>query len=114
MQQIVDLENDPDFQQLGVEILSIAFDSPQELAAGALEYGIKDVPLLTDTTQSVSEDYGVLRWAVATGEPGHTFVLVDRDGKVSWIRDYGAPENGGVMYVPVQDLTSQVAMHIGK
>ena len=37
MQQIVDLQNDPDFQQLGVEVISIAFDSPAELSQGALE-----------------------------------------------------------------------------
>jgi hypothetical protein len=50
----------------------------------------------------------VLKWAVASGEPGHTFVLVDIDGTITWIRDYGAPENGGVMYVPVDELTQQV------
>jgi alkyl hydroperoxide reductase subunit AhpC len=34
MEQIVDLQNDPDFQSLGVSILSIAFDSQEEHAAG--------------------------------------------------------------------------------
>ena len=94
MQQIVDLQNDPEFQQLGVELVSIAFDSPSELAQGAAEFGITSVPLLSDSEQDVSQEYGVLKWAVATGEPGHTFILVDEDGKVVWIRDYGAPENG--------------------
>ncbi len=113
MQQIVDLQNDPEFQALDVELLSIAFDSPSELSAGAQEYGI-GIPLLTDADHRVSEAYGVLQWAVATGEPGHTFVLVDADGTVKWIRDYGAPENGGVMYVPVPDLTQQVAANLGR
>jgi peroxiredoxin len=109
MQQIVDLQNDPEFQAMNVELLSIAFDSPDELAAGAGEYGISDVPLLTDSDKSVSEAYDVLQWAVASGEPGHTFVLVNKDGEVAWIRDYGAPENGGVMYVPVEDLKRQIS-----
>jgi len=41
---------------------------------------------------------------VATGEPGHTFVLVDEGGKVVWLQDYGAEENGGRMYVPMEEL----------
>ncbi|KAA3643531.1 MAG: hypothetical protein DWQ07_23785 [Chloroflexi bacterium] len=109
MEQIVDLQNDSEFQALGVDVVSIAFDSQQELSQGADEYGIFGVPLLTDSTQEVSESYDVLQWAVGTGEPGHTFVLVDSTGHIAWIRDYGAPENGGVMYVPILDLASQVS-----
>ena len=112
MQQIVDLQKDFDFRSLGVALVSIAFDSPGELARGGSQYGIT-VPLLTDTKRQVSKDYDVLKWAAATGEPGHTFVLVNRDGKVAWIRDYGAPENGGVMYVPVSELSQQVRSHLG-
>jgi hypothetical protein len=41
---------------------------------------------------------------MSSGEPGHTFVLVGKDGTVRWIRDYGAPENGGFMYVAVNAL----------
>lgn len=108
MQQIVDLQNDPGFQTLGVEILSIAFDSAAEQAQGKIEYGIQDVPLLVDDEQTVSETYDVLQWAVGTGEPGHTFILVDEGGKIAWVRDYGAPENGGLMYVPVNELGAQI------
>ncbi|MBC8331482.1 MAG: hypothetical protein H8E28_05830, partial [Anaerolineae bacterium] len=52
------------------------------------------------------------QWAVATGEPGHTFVLVDADGKIAWIQDYGAPQNRGVMYVPVEELVSEITSHL--
>lgn len=114
MQQIVDLQNDAEFQSLDVALLSIAFDTTAELAAGAQQYGITAVPLLTDTERQVSADYDVLQWAVATGEPGHTFVLVAEDGTIAWIRDYGAPQNGGVMYVPVNELTQQVRVALGK
>lgn len=114
MQQIVDLWNDSDFQSLDVAFVSIAFDSPSELAAGALEHGIVDVPLATDVDRSVASSYDVLRWAVATGEPGHTFILVNEDGTVAWIRDYGAPENGGVMYVQPRELKQQIRDALGK
>jgi peroxiredoxin len=114
MQQIVDLENSPEFQSLDVPLVSIAFDAPAELAAGAQEYGITTTPLLTDAEHEVSEAYDVLQWAVASGEPGHTFVLVDADGTVAWMRDYGAPENGGVMYVDPADIAQQVSANLNR
>jgi peroxiredoxin len=108
LQQIVDLENDPNFQALDVVILSIAFDPQDQQAVSKLEYGIAS-PMLVDVDHSVSKIYNVMQWAVSTGEPGHTFVLVNAKGKIAWIQDYGAPENGGVMYVPVQELTSKIS-----
>jgi peroxiredoxin len=113
MEQIVDLEDDPEYTALGIPLVSIAFDSPDVLAAAGDRFGVVATPLLTDGDESVSEAYDVLQWAVATGEPGHTFVLVDADGKVAWIRDYGAPENGGVMYVSPTDIAAQVAASLG-
>lgn len=96
---------------MDVAILSIAFDPLNEQAASKLESGIT-VPMLVDSDHIVSEKYNVLQWAVGTGEPGHTFILVDSYGTIAWIRDYGAPENGGVMYVPVDDLTTQISQYI--
>ncbi|MBN1965657.1 MAG: redoxin domain-containing protein [Anaerolineae bacterium] len=114
MEQIVDLQNDAGFQALGVPLVSIAFDSLDQLAGGAAEYGITAVPLLSDGDHAVSEAYGVLQWAVASGEPGHTFVLVDGDGQIAWLQDYGAPENRGVMYVEVDELTQEVGGALGR
>ena len=37
-------------------------------------------------------------------------MLVGADGTVLWVQDYGAPENGGSMYVPVEELVQ----HIGE
>jgi peroxiredoxin len=87
--------------------VSIAFDSGVEQQQAAQEYGIS-VPMVVDADQAISTAYDVLQWAVATGEPGHTFVLVDADGRIAWIRDYGAPQNGGTMYVPVDELVQQI------
>ena len=114
MQQIVDLEQDSNFQYLEVQLVSIAFDSQSEQAAGAREYGISTTPLLVDADGAISDAYDVLQWAVKTGEPGHTFILVDEQGQVVWIQDYGAPENRGVMYVPVEELVLEVKNHLTK
>jgi peroxiredoxin len=111
MEQIVDLQNDTAFQSLDVGYLSIAFDTPAELRQVAIEYGTQ-IPLLTDADHRVSQNYDVLQWAVGSGEPGHTFVLVDESGKVVWIQDYGHPENRGVMYVPVDELVGEIQNHL--
>ncbi len=109
MEQIVDLHNDPAFQALNVGFVSIAFDSLEEQAASAPQYGITEVPLLSDVNQNVSAEYDVLKWAVRSGEPSHTFILVDEAGEVVWIRDYGSPNlPEPTMYVPPQDLVSQI------
>ena len=50
----------------------------------------------------------LLSLPVATGEPGHTFVLVDEGGKVVWLQDYGAEANGGRMYVPMEELVAAI------
>ena len=108
MEQIVDLQNDTSFQALDVAVLSIALDPAEEQQAMIEQYGIT-VPMLIDANRAVSEAYDVMQWAVGTGEPGHTFILVDESGEIAWIRDYGAPQNGGLMYVPIADLTQQIA-----
>ena len=96
---------------MNVAILSIAFDPQSEQAASKQEYGIA-APMLVDSDHSVSETFDVLKWAVGTGEPGHTFILVDADGNIAWIQDYGAPENGGLMYVPIDELTMKISDHL--
>jgi alkyl hydroperoxide reductase subunit AhpC len=108
MRQIVDLEVDAEFQALGVELVSIAFDDAATQKQAAEAVGVVDTPMLVDADHSVSEAYDVLQWAVATGEPGHTFVLVDGDGGIAWLRDYGAQQNGGSMYVEPQELVDQI------
>ena len=107
MRQIVDLQQDPSFQSLDVALVSIATDTIPALQAAGREYTVS-IPLLSDADGRVSRDYDVMRWATAGGEPGHTFVLVGQDGRIAWIKDYGAPENGGRMYVPVDELVREM------
>jgi peroxiredoxin len=96
-----------------VELLSIAPDPTEAWAEAAADYGIdRGTPLLSDEGNRVALAYDVMRWQAATGEPGHTFILVDQDGRIAWVKDYGAPEHGGLMYVIPQQLTRQVASQI--
>lgn len=105
----MDLQESTKFESLGVELLSISPDHPDSWRDVQIEYGL-ETPLLSDTRNGTASRYGVMRWRVPpmapieTAEPGHTFVLVDERGRVAWVRDYGAQENGGLMYVPPDDL----------
>ncbi|MGH2590832.1 MAG: peroxiredoxin family protein, partial [Actinomycetota bacterium] len=96
-------------KEAGDRLLTLPEDSTtwrvEAWVAEAEANGI-DLPLLSDAGNSIATEYGVMRWKMPSNEPGHTFVLVDGDGRIAWIRDYGAPENGGLMYVPVADLVS--------
>jgi peroxiredoxin len=105
----VDLQESEEFERLSVELVSVAADHPDSWRDVAAEYGI-ETPLVSDPENRVADRYGVMRWRVPqiadvdSAEPGHTFVLVDEQGRIAWIRDYGAPENGGLMYVAPDDL----------
>lgn len=82
-------------------------DAPADWRKTGEDLGIES-PLLSDEDNQVATEYGIMRWAMAGAEPGHTFVLVGPDGRVAWVRDYGAPENGGSMYVPPSQITDQI------
>jgi peroxiredoxin len=107
VQQVVDLQNHREFQKLGVALLSISPDPIDAWVEEAAEFGIR-TPVLSDNGNLVANKYGVMRWQMPTGEPGHTFVLVGSDGRIQWIRDYGAPENGGLMYVLPDQLLQEL------
>jgi peroxiredoxin len=109
---VVDLQNDPGLRSLGMDLLSIAVDPPQAWREEAEPLGITE-PLLSDEGNRVANLYGVMRWMMPSGGPGHTFVLVDAEGRIAWIRDYGAPENGGLMYVTPADLVPLLETHAG-
>jgi peroxiredoxin len=108
--QVVDLQKDERFQALGVELVSIAPDPPEAWRKDGKGYGLTDFSAVaTDDGNAVAARYDVLKWRhPVTGEPGHTFVLVDADGRVRWIGDYGAPEHGSIMYVVPEEIVEQV------
>lgn len=113
VQQVVDLQSDSAFQELDVELLSLAVDPPEAWVAETEGMGIA-TPLLSDAGNRVASLFGVMRWQMPSNEPGHTFVLVGEDGVVLWIRDYGAPEHGGLMNVPIEELVPEIASRLSR
>lgn len=112
MQQVVDLQNSKAFQNLGVQLLSLSPDTVEAWRDEGGSMGIS-LPLLSDTGNGVWLKYGTVGWMMAD-EPGHTFILVDETGKVAWVRDYGAMENGGLMYVTPEELVPLVQRHLDR
>jgi peroxiredoxin len=102
---VVDLQEDEHFRRLNVELLSIAPDPVDAWREEGGAMGIREFEtVLSDEGNQVARRYGVMRWAAATGEPGHTFILIDESGRVTWLQDYGAPEHGGIMYVLPKEI----------
>jgi len=99
---------------MGVEIVSIARDPAQEQLPAAQELGIT-VPMLVDANGDVTKAYDVMKYALANGEPSHTFVLVDTKGDIVWLKDYGAPDNPNrTMYVEINELYREVKNALNK
>jgi hypothetical protein len=112
--QVVDLLKDPAFQKLGVELVSIAPDPPELWRDDGAEFGLTDFStVVTDKDNKVAARYDVLKWRhPVTGEPGHTFILVNEQSQIEWIRDYGAPEHGSIMYVVPDALVDELSQHV--
>lgn len=107
MQQVVDLQNSPAFQATGAKLVSISTDPAAEQAPEARALGIT-VPMLVDDG-TVTEMYGTDEFALANGEPSHTFALVDSNGNLVWLKDYGAPDNPErTMYVEINELVDHI------
>lgn len=115
----MDLQRNEEFEDLGVELLNISPDPPESWQQWASEYDIR-TPMLTDAGNRVAARYGVMRWRmppdadIDSSEPGHTFVLVDAGGRVAWVQDYGAAENGGLMYVEPRRLVPPIRASLAK
>jgi len=69
---------------MDVALLKIAVDSTEELGEEAERLDIK-TPMLSDEDAEVT---------------------------MAWVKDYAAPENGGLMYVEVEELRQEVSRRI--
>ena len=106
MQQVADLQIDKAFGRLDVQLLAISPDPVDSWQQEGGSYGIT-VPMLSDPENSAWDRYGTSGWMMGS-EPGHAFFLVSTDGTIAWLRDYAAPAHGGAMYVPPDEIASQV------
>jgi thioredoxin-dependent peroxiredoxin len=73
-------------------LVSVTNDDASTLATAAHDYGIT-TPLIADSSRSIVKSFGVMGGIPAgvgmhADTANHTFVLVDKTGKVRFIKDY--------------------------
>ena len=109
-QQMRDLQREAaTLRALETSLVTITSDSLNDLKAASVRESVVGMPLLSDGDLSASRAYDALVVSMHPGQlPGHTFILVDRSGKVLWRRDYQE------MYVPVDQVLSAVAKGLGR
>lgn len=128
-QQSRDIQNEYDkFKAMDMELLTITVDPLDALRKIAGEFGIT-LPILADEDLKVSSIYDALKDSMHPGSrPGHTFVLVDKNGNIVWRKAYFMPSGstkmvmggkivdmdmemgkpGSVMHVPVKKLMADL------
>jgi len=99
----VDLQGDLEkFAALDVQVVAITTDPLDSLREAGDENQISKLPMLSDSSGEVSKAYDVLGRGMHSDKPGHTFVLIDKEGLIRWRKDYSE------MYVPNEDLLEAV------
>ena len=85
----------------GLTLVNITTDPPNVLRQAVEQYGIK-TPMISDQAGVMSRAYGAIGQGMHSNTDGHTFVLVDRNGRIRWRRDYTT------MFVPPDQLLAAI------
>ena len=88
-----------------VTVLPIVMNTREQITADMAANGVTTPFLLDDGT--VSEAYGTLGKSMHAGLPGHSFVLIDKQGRQRWYGEYPS------MWLAPQDLLDEVRSKLG-
>lgn len=101
LQQMGAIEKDKAaFDRAGITVLPIVMNTRAQITADMRTYGVRTPFLLDDG--KVSTDYKTIGHGMHAGLPGHSFVLIDKDGIQRWYGEYPS------MYLSPSDLLTQV------
>ena len=92
------------FEKLDVTVLPIVMNTREQITADMNASGVTTPFLLDDGT--VSEAYGTLGKGMHAGLPGHSFVLIDRQGRQRWYGEYPS------MWLAPQDLLDEIRSNL--
>ena len=92
------------FEKLDVTVLPIVMNTREQITADMAAGGVTTPFLLDDGT--VSEAYGTLGKGMHAGLPGHSFVLIDRQGRQRWYGEYPS------MWLAPQDLLDEIRSNL--
>lgn len=103
--QMAEIEKQADaFAQQDVTVLPIVMNSRQQITADMAANGVTTPFLLDDGT--VSEAYGTLGKGMHEGLPGHSFVLIDEQGRQRWYGEYPS------MWLAPTDLLAEISQRL--
>ena len=104
--QMGEIEKQADaLAQEDVTVLPIVMNTREQITADMAANGVTTPFLLDDGT--VSEAYGTLGKGMHAGLPGHSFVLIDKQGRQRWYGEYPS------MWLAPEDLLDQVRSKLG-
>lgn len=92
------------FEKIDVTVLPIVMNTREQITADMTANGVTTPFLLDDGT--VSEAYGTLGKGMHAGLPGHSFVLIDRQGRQRWYGEYPS------MWLAPQDLLDEIRSNL--
>lgn len=92
------------FEKVDVTVLPIVMNTREQITADMTANGVTTPFLLDDGT--VSEAYGTLGKGMHAGLPGHSFVLIDRQGRQRWYGEYPS------MWLAPQDLLDEIRSNL--
>ncbi|MGI8873195.1 MAG: peroxiredoxin family protein [Egibacteraceae bacterium] len=107
--QLVDIEAQLDeFRALGIDRVVTVTTDPYSALVQKVELEGITTPVLADEDRSVSAAFDTLGYGMMGGSTnGHTFIVLDQDGRVAWRADYGgAPDF--TMYLPTESLLTDL------
>lgn len=108
--QMADIEvNWDQFTAAGIdEFVTLTSDSLDLISQKIEQDGIAG-PVLADTDLAVSKTYDANSYGMmGDSRDGHTFIVVDPSGQITWRADYGGSPDY-TMYVPVPALLADIA-----
>jgi peroxiredoxin len=81
----------PEFDQRGVQVVTVSTDLPEEIREGRRNHGLKAL-MLSDRDLAVTDAFGLRNQGIHSGPPGGaealpvpTSLLIDGNGKVLWV-----------------------------
>ena len=104
--QMREIERQHDaFAKADVTVLPVVMNTRAQIMADMAANGVR-TPFLLDNG-SVSKAYGTLGKGMHAGLPGHSFVLVDKQGRQRWYGEYPS------MWLAPRDLLRQIHARLG-
>ena len=107
--QIRDFEqNSAQLSAAGIDRLVSITSAPRDLLAQKMRDDGLQSTALADPTMAVIRAYEANKYGMmGESRAGHTFILVNGDGRIVWRADYGGAPNY-TMYVPVEDVLADL------